>query len=281
MIGNLYKLDIHSDSDTALVPKTAELWHLRLAHTQPSTIGEMAKSKAVHGFEIGSSNKSGKTYSSWVLGKARRTSIPKQSQSRSTQLLQLVNSDVNGPLEVPSMAGSRYFAAFVDDFSRWTSIFTIKKKLDSFSCLKIFRAQAEKHTGTKLKSLNVLKRTTKSSEELKILRIDNVGEYLSNEFKSCLPKHGIQHQLTVAYTPQQNGVAERMNRTLMDCVRSMLRTSSLDKKFWAEALATAVYIRNRVVSRSLPYNITPHHRWIGEAPNICVRLQMLIRYAKI
>ena len=59
-----------------------------------------------------------------------------------------------------------------------------------------------------------------------------------------------------------------MNRTLMDCVRSMLRTSSLDKKFWAEALVTAVYIRNRVPSRSLPQNITPHHRWIGEAPNV-------------
>ena len=54
----------------------------------------------------------------------------------------------------------------------------------------------------------------------------------------------------------------------MDRVRSMLRTSSLEKKFWSEALATAVYIRNRVVSRSLPQNITPHHRWIGEAPNV-------------
>ena len=59
-----------------------------------------------------------------------------------------------------------------------------------------------------------------------------------------------------------------MNRTIMDCVRSMLRASSLDRKFWAEALATAVFIRNRVVSRSLRHNITPYHRWIGEAPNI-------------
>ena len=119
-----------------------------------------------------------------------------------------------------------------------------------------------------MKSLNIIKRSAKSAEELKILRTDNGGEYVSNEFKSYLQEHGIRHQLTVAYTPQQNGVAERMDRTLMDCVRSMLRTSSLDKKFWAEALATAIYIRNRVVSRCLPHNITPHHRWIGEAPNV-------------
>ena len=119
-----------------------------------------------------------------------------------------------------------------------------------------------------MKSLNVIKRPAKSAEELKILRTDNGEEYVSSEFKSYLQENGIRHKLTVAYTPQQTGVSERMNRTLMDCVRSMLRTSSQDKKFSAEALATAVYIRDRVVSGSLPHNITPHHRCIGEAPNV-------------
>ena len=224
--------------------------------------------KIVEGLEISTSRKSDKNYSGCVLGKERRTLIPKQSQSRSTQLLQLVHSDVNGPLETPSLGGSRYFVTFINDFSRWVSKFTMRNKSDTLSCFKIFRAQAEKHSGTKLKSLNVVNRSGKSAEELKILRTDNGVEYVSNEFKSYLREHGIQHQLTVPYTPQQNGVAERMNRTLMDCVRSMLCTSSLEKRFWAEALATAVYIRNRVVSRSLPHNIKPHHRWIGEAPNV-------------
>ena len=171
-------------------------------------------------------------------------------------------------LEVQSLGGSRYIVTFIDDSSRWTSIFTMRNKSDTFSCFKLFRAQAEKHTGAKLKSLNVIKRSAKSAEELKLLRTDNGGEYVSNEFKSYLQEHGIRHQLNVAYTSQQNGVAERMNRTLMDCIRSMLRTSSLDKKFWAESSATAEYIRNREVSRSLPHNITPYHQWIGEAPNV-------------
>ena len=84
MTGNLYKLDIHNDSETALLANTAELWHLRLAHIQPSTILEMAKSKIVQGLEMSSSNKSDKSCSGCVLGKARRTPIPKQSLSRST-----------------------------------------------------------------------------------------------------------------------------------------------------------------------------------------------------
>ena len=176
MTGNLYKLDIRNDSETALLANTAELWHLRLAHIQPSTIIEMAESKIVQGLERSTSCKSDKNCSGCVLGKARRTLIPKQSQSRSTQLLQLVHSDVNGPLETQSLRGSRYFVTFIDDFSRWVSIFTMRNKSDTLSCFKIFRAQAEKHTGTKLKSLNVVNRSAKSAEELKVLRTDNGGK---------------------------------------------------------------------------------------------------------
>ncbi len=87
-------------------------------------------------------------------------------------------------------------------------------------------------------------------------------------FVRTWPKHGTHHQLTVAYNPQQNVVAERMNRTLMNLVRSMLHHKNIDKRFWADALATAVYVRNRVTSRGLSANITPHHIWMGCAPNL-------------
>ena len=174
----------------------------------------------------------------------------------------MVHSDVNDLIEVKSLGGSRFFGIFIDDFSRQISIFTMRNKSGTFSCFKTFQAQAEKHTGTELKSLNIIKRSTKSAEELKILRTDNGGEYVSNEFNSNLQEHGIQHQLTIAYTPQQNGVAERMNRTLMYCVRSKLRTSSLHKKLWAEAIATAGYIRNRSFSvASSKHNTTSQVGW--------------------
>ena len=109
---------------------------------------------------------------------------------------------------------------------------------------------------------------THSGRKIKTLRTDNGGEYTSKEFQLYLEQHGIVHQPTVAYSPQQNGVAERMNRTLMDLVRSMLHAKNMEKPFWAEALQTATYIRNRVTSRSLPNDTTPFHRWHGKAPNL-------------
>ena len=191
MTGNLYKLDIQSDSETALLASTAEHWHLRLAQIQPWSILEMGKSKTVQGLEVSSSDKHGRTYSSCVLGKANRSPIPKQSLSRSTQFLELVHSDVNGLLEVQSTGGSRDFVTSIDNFSKWNSIINMRNKPGTFGQFKIFRAQAEKHTGATLKSFYVIKRSTQSAEELKIIRIDNRREYLSNEFKSYLKEHGI------------------------------------------------------------------------------------------
>ncbi len=144
----------------------------------------------------------------------------------------------------------------------------MKQKSETFSCFKKFHKLAERHKGLKIHRVNVINRTNLPPERLKTLRTDNGGEYLSNEFKSFLQEHGIRHLLTVAYTPQQNGVAVRMNRTIMDLVRSMLHSSGLSKKFWAEAVAAAVYIRNRVSSHALPNGETPYSRWIGKAPNL-------------
>ncbi len=269
MKGNLYELDIStSTSGKALVAVNSRLWHYRFAHLHSDALAKMASSNTVRGLQVAGSNEFQDVCSGCVLGKGRRSNIPKKSSNQSTKLLELVHSDVNGPIEVPSLGGSRYFITFIDDFSRWISLYTMKQKSDTFDCFKRYHTYVEKQIGSKIKSINVIKRTYKTVDELKALRTDNGGEYLSNEFKSYLEKHGIQHQLTIAYTPQQNGVAERMNRTLMDVVRSLLQTAQLDKKFWAEALSTAVYIRNRVVSRSLPNNVTPYHRWYGKTPDV-------------
>ncbi len=269
MRGNLYELDTTRPSiHQSLIAQSTIIWHQRLAHVQPSTIIEMSKSGAVRGLDINHSMKDELTCTGCVLGKGHRQAIPKKSNTRATKLLELVHSDVNGPLEVPSLGGSRYFVTFIDDFSRWTSLYTMIAKLETFDCSKKYHAHAERHTGAKIGSVNVIRRSRKTAEELKALRTDNGGEYLSNAFKSYLQQHGIQHQLTVTYTPQQNGVAERMNRTLVDCVRSLLQTAKLEKKFWAEALSTAVYVRNRVTSSSLPRNITPYHLWKGNSPDL-------------
>ncbi len=110
-----------------------------------------------------------------------------------------------------------------------------------------------------------------SGRQLKVLRTDNGGEFTSTEFESYLQlrSEGIRHEKTVPKTPEQNGVAERQNRTLVETIRSiiMLADSKLPHKFWAEALSTAVYLRNRSPTRALP-GITPYEAWMNTKPKV-------------
>ena len=105
-----------------------------------------------------------------------------------------------------------------------------------------------------------------TGQQLKNLRTDNGGEFTSNEFEEYL-KARVRHERTISRTPEQNGVAERMNRTLVEAVRSMLSTSKLPHKFWGEALATAVYLRNRSPTKAVE-GMTPLEALTGEKPNV-------------
>ena len=89
-----------------------------------------------------------------------------------------------------------------------------------------------------------------SGKRLKTLRTDNGGEYVSNKFDSYLKEEGIHHELTVPKIPEQNGVAERLNRTLVEIARSMLLDAKLPKKYWGEAVCTAVYLKNDVLQNA-------------------------------
>ena len=99
------------------------------------------------------------------------------------------------------------------------------------------------------------------------MRTDNGGEQTSTEFKSYLKNNGMEHQYTIPKTPEQNGVSERMNRTLVEKVRSMLADSRLPQKFWAEALSTAVYLINRSPTKALD-KTTPFEAWYEKKPNV-------------
>lgn len=271
MIGNLYKLDTARRMQTqnaGFVAQEIDLWHRRLAHIHPSSIEQMSANGSVTGISLVKPANSKSTCDHCVTGKGHRHPFPQKSTTQTTKLLELVHSDVVGPLEVPSLGGSRYFITFIDDYSKWTTVYTMKKKSESLECFIRYHKMAETHTGNKLVKVSVIRHTSSPHEKIKALRTDNGGEYLSRKFKAYLEEYGVTHQTTVAYTPQQNGVAERMNRTLIDLVRSMLQAESIGKELWAEALNTAVYIRNRVASNSLPPRTTPHHRWHGSTPDL-------------
>lgn len=91
-----------------------------------------------------------------------------------------------------------------------------------------------------------MKTITARESVLRVLRTDNGSEYVSHKFSAKLERLGVEHQQTVPYNPQQNGLIERLNRTLMELVRSMLHHKKLPKAFWAEAVNFAVYVRNKV-----------------------------------
>ena len=258
LVGSLYILDTIDSSEAShqTVHKanvaSLSLWHERLGHVNFKGIVQMARKNIVKGLKYGGGDQVD-TCNHCIHGKLPRLSFPQQrSTERSSELIELVHSDVCGPIEVPSLGGSRYFITFKDDCSSWLVAYPMRRKSESFSKYKNYKAMAERQTGRKLK----------------VLRTDRGGEYLSNEFRDELEESGVRHQLSAVETPQQNGIAERINRTLLDLVRSMLHAKELPKQFWAEALATAVHIRNRVTSKSIEVDKTPHHYWHGTAPDI-------------
>jgi hypothetical protein len=158
---------------------------------------------------------------------------------------------VFGPVPVPSLGKSVYYVSFIDDFSRNTWIYFLRKKSEVFDKFKEFKALVENQT----------------EKKIKVLRTDNGGEFCGNEFEEFCKKCGIARQKTTPYTPQQNGVAERMNRTLMEKARSMLSGAGLGQEFWAEVVSTACYLVNRSPSSALD-DTTPHEVWSGKKPSL-------------
>lgn len=265
LVGSLYVLDVYGTTASAHMA-SLQTWHERFSHVNKPGILSMSRNNVVSGLDVcpnlpSSFARSDVTDSSCnadvcpacVLGKTTRALIPRvRSTPRSSAPLQLVHSDVCGPLQVQSVGGARYFITFVDDYTNWVSVYVLRQKSEAYSKYTLFKSRAELHTERKVK----------------VLRTDRGGEYLSNEFAALLEKDGTQHQLTTAHTPHQNGVAERMNRTLMDLVRAMLAAKNISKRFWAEALVTAVYARNRATSKALPVNNTPFELWMGRKPDV-------------
>lgn len=170
---------------------------------------------------------------------------------RAKSPLELVHVDICGDMQEPSLGKNLYFLTFIDDYSRHTWVYFLKQKSEAFACFKNFKVVVEKQSGYPIKTL----------------RTDRGGEFTSNEFADFCLKNGIQRQLTAAYTPQHNGVAERKNRTIMEMARSMLQTKNLPNIFWGEAVATTIYILNRSPTKEVP-NLTPKEAWSGHKPSV-------------
>ncbi|KAL0556644.1 hypothetical protein IC582_005158 [Cucumis melo] len=177
-----------------------------------------------------------------ILAKHHRDSFPTGKAWRASKPLELIHTDWCGPMRTTTNGGNRYFITFIDDFSRKLWIYFLKEKSEALVCFKSFKAFTENQSGYKIKTL----------------RSDRGGEYIA--FGNLFKEQGIHHQMTARMTPQQNGVAERKNRTIMEMARSMLKAKNLPNKFWGDVVACTVYILNRAPTKSVP-GMTPYEAW--------------------
>src|SRR5712691_5453552 len=204
-----------------------ELWHRRFGHISRLRLKYLVELELVSGLSLPSVPNSIPVCPSCMDGKQTRDPFP-QSGSRRSIPLQLVHSDLHGPL--PATAnGFRYWISFTDDASRFRHCWLLHKKSEAFDAFKHYKAWAEKQTGKLLKSL----------------RDDKGGEYMSNEWEQYMLEHGIERQHTARATPQQNGVAERTNRILDEGVASLLSDAHFAARLWGEAVSCLLYIVKR------------------------------------
>lgn len=216
------------------------IWHQRLTHLNKVGMDKL-KSMATG---LNNINKYFTKCKACLVGKMTRLPFPHDG-NRACEILQLVHSDICGPFEVESLGGARYLLIFIDDYSRKTFGYFLKLKSDVPVFFKKFKSLVEKETG----------------KSIKTLRTDNGTEYF--KLKSFLEEHGIKHQKTVSYTPQQNGVAERANRTIIDKAVTLLQESHLPKCLWGEAVNTVIYVKNRIFTVAVKGK-TPEEVWSGK-----------------
>jgi hypothetical protein len=196
------------------------LWHVIYGHLNFESLSQLQKQGTVKG--LPTFKKENSKCEACIYGKQSREIFPISSW-RANRWLQLVHSDVCGPLET-SLGGCKYFLLFIDDFSRINWVYFLKKKSEVFEKFNIFRQLVENEV----------------KERIGTLKTDNGGEFTCNEFKNYCTDNGIRRHLTNFYTPQQNGVIERMNRTLLGMARSMLIFKKLSSTYWAEAIHTTI-----------------------------------------
>lgn len=149
------------------------------------------------------------------MAKQHRIFFPKEISYRAWEILEIIHSDLCGLMKTPSLWGNIYFLTFIDDFSRKTWVYFLKYKSKAFGKFNEFKTWVEKQSGL----------------SIKILRSDRGGEYKWNEFLDYCRYHGIKKRFTTSYTPQQNGVANIKNQTIMQMARSMLKGKNLPNEY--------------------------------------------------
>jgi transposase InsO family protein len=239
-------------------PSTAlslHTWHRRLGHASFSTV--LKASEHADGISIdpasllpASDGADSIHCVSCVMGKHKRSPFP-TSTRRASAPAELVHSDVWGPVNVASSSGDSYFVVFTDDYTRYSLVYLMRAKSDVFELFRKFVPWME----------------TQSGGRIKRLRSDNGGEYVSREFLQYLAERGIEHEVTMPYTPQQNGVAERNHQTVVTRALSCHHQSGFPRSFWGWAILNSAHLKNVLPSSALGGR-SPFEAFYGRKPDL-------------
>ncbi|KAJ9536572.1 hypothetical protein OSB04_un000221 [Centaurea solstitialis] len=204
------------------------LWHRRLSHLNYATINQLAKTGLVTGLPSLRFTKE-QLCSACEMGKIKKSSHKLKVEHNTSKPLQLLHMDLCGPMRVQSINGRKYVLVIVDDFSRYTWVNFLRSKDGASDIIISF-----------IRNVQV-----RLQLPVQLIRTDNGTEFKNRKLDSFLDSVGITHTFSAARTPQQNGVVERKNRTLVEAARTMLTFSKLPLHFWAEAVASACFTQNR------------------------------------
>ncbi|GJW44452.1 putative ribonuclease H-like domain-containing protein [Tanacetum coccineum] len=220
----------------------------RLGHLNFKNLNKLVKDNLVRGLPS-KSFKNDHTCVACQKGKQHKASCKAKIDRYVTHPLHTLHMDLFGPTSVRSINHASYCLVITDDCSRFCWVFFLAKKDETSGILKTFIRQIENQL----------------NQKVKIIRSDNGTEFKNRVMLEFCGEKGIKQEFSNARTPQQNGVAERMNRTLIEAARTMLADSHLPTTFWAEAVNTACYTFNRV-RVTKPQNKTPYELLFGHKP---------------
>ena len=248
--GGLYRLHVNDEECC-----TAELedkerciheWHVRLAHRNLECIKKLAS----QGLKIKNCDHND-TCEECLKGKMSRRPFPKTA-TPTENVMDVVVSDVCGFMQTESLGKRKYFVTFIDLYSRFCDVYFIKEKSEVPDVTIEYITKMENQLG-KLP---------------KVFRSDRGTEYLNAKLQNFFKIKGIVPQCTVGYAPEQNGVAERKNRTLVEAARSMIAEAGFPKRFWAEAINTANHVINRIAVGKKGTMKSPYEKIFGKKPNL-------------
>lgn len=248
--GKVGSEDVNLKSCTSVTMTEKEKWHRILGHANFYNVRKLCENNLCIGLPKQIEND---YFQCEICIQNKMSNLPFNSvnKNKTTDLLQIIHSDVNGPLNPIGFGGEKYFVSFIDDFSKLARVYCIKQKSDVYKCFVDY--------------INLMQNQTR--KRIKEIRCDNGTEYLNKNFFELAHQYGIIIKPCPAYTHELNGVAERYNRTIMDRARCLLAEAKLNKCYWPECIKTAAYLGNRSLTNT-SIKKTPYEIFFDRKPDV-------------